>query len=169
MHMLSQRKYLQRGLRENPPRSTASDSAAFTQRDTNALTLLDASLMEALRLYSANPGPWPRHVPATGCQAGHFSNTPADTVVSASGYTLHRNSAVLPQPEEWRPERWLDAGVERRSEMMRWFRAFGSGTRIRIGRYFAIQSMFGHGWVRGLKAEEITEANCEKSSCCHLH
>lgn len=77
MHMLSQRKSLQRGLRENLPRSTAFDSAPFTQRDTNALLLFDASLIETLRLYSANPGPWPRRVPATGCQAGRLGAGPA--------------------------------------------------------------------------------------------
>ena len=38
MYMLSQRKPLQRALREELPRSTAFDSAAFTQRDINALS-----------------------------------------------------------------------------------------------------------------------------------
>lgn len=158
MHMLSQRKPLQRALRDELRHSTASESAPCTQRDINTLQLLNAILMQTLRLYSANPGPWPRGVPAAGCQVGPFPNIPADAVVSASSYTLHRNAAVFPQPEQWRLERWLDAGVERRSEMMmRWFWACGSGARVCIGRYFAIQSTFVRSWldrVQNFKAEE---------------
>ena len=72
MHVLSQRKPLQRALGKELRRSTAYDSAPFTHRDINALPLLDAMLMETLRLFSANPGPKPRGVPATGCQVGRL-------------------------------------------------------------------------------------------------
>lgn len=144
MHKLSQRKPLQRALREELCRLTASNPAGFTQRELHNLPLLDAVLMETLRLHSANPGPWPRRVPVTGCRLGPFHNIPAGTVVSTSSYSLHRNGEVFPQPEEWRPERWLDASVEKHSEMMRWFWAFGSGARMCIGRHFAVQSVFIH-------------------------
>ncbi len=144
MHKLSQREPLQRALREELCRSTASSPATFTQRELHNLPLLDAVLMETLRLHSANPGPWPRRVPVTGCRLGPYSNIPAGTVVSASSYSLHRNGEIFPRPEEWRPERWLDASAEKHSEMMRWFWAFGSGARMCLGRYFAIQSVFIH-------------------------
>ena len=143
MHELSQRRALQRALRQEL-HYIASDSVPFAQRDLDTLPLLDAILMETLRLYSANPGPWPRRVPAPGCRVGPFSNIPTGTIVSASSYTLHRNAAVFSQPEQWRPERWLDASVEKRSEMMRWFWAFGSGARMCLGKHFAVQSTFCH-------------------------
>ncbi len=136
-----------RALREELCRSTASSPATFTQRELHNLPLLDAVLMETLRLHSANPGSWPRRVPVTGCRLGPYSNIPAGTVVSASSYSLHRNGEIFPQPEEWRPKRWLDVSSEKHSEMMRWFWAFGSGARMCLGRYFAIQSVFIHAWI----------------------
>ena len=147
MHKLSQRKPLQRALREELCRSRTSNPTTFTQRELHNLPILDAVLMETLRLHSANPGPWPRRVRVTGCHLGPLSNIPAGTVVSASSYSLHRNGEVFPQPEEWRPERWMDASAKKHSEMMQWFWAFGSGARICIGRHFAIQSVFIHAWI----------------------
>ena len=143
MHNLSQHQPLQRALRDELRRSRASHPTTFPHREAlHNLPLLDAVLMETLRLHSSSPGPWPRRVPVTGssCRLGHFANIPAGTVVSASSYSLHRNGDVFPFPEEWRPERWMDASVQEHGEMMRWFWAFGSGARMCLGRHFAVQS-----------------------------
>ena len=145
MHNLSQHRPLQRALRDELRRSRASHPTTFPHREAlRNLPLLDAVLMETLRLHSSSPGPWPRRVPVTGssssCRLGDFANIPAGTVVSASSYSLHRNGDVFPFPEEWRPERWMDASVQQHGEMMRWFWAFGSGARMCLGRHFAVQS-----------------------------
>ncbi|KUJ15032.1 cytochrome P450 [Mollisia scopiformis] len=103
------------------------------------LPLLDAVLMETLRLYSANLGPWPRVAPSS-IRLGKFSNIPKGTIISASSYALHKNDKVFPCPEKWLPERWLDASETQRKEMMRWFWAFGSGSRMCIGSHLAIYS-----------------------------
>ena len=142
MHELSRRRPLQRSLKEEISKLPGPDSASLAHR-IDTLPLLDAILMETLRLHSANPGPWPRRTPASGCRIGDFSNIPANTIISASSYSLHRNPAVFPQPEEWLPERWLDATAENRKEMMRWFWAFGSGARLCLGSHFAVRSTFG--------------------------
>lgn len=43
--------------------STRNDSEeAFPFADIDRLPVLDAIVMESLRLYSSNPGPWPRKV-----------------------------------------------------------------------------------------------------------
>ena len=106
----------------------------------DSLKYLDAVVMETLRLYPAAPGPFPRVVPAKGTHLGNFTGIPAGTTVSASPYSLHRNPEVFPEPEKWVPERWLEANMERRLEMHRWFWAFGSGGRICIGNHLAIRS-----------------------------
>ena len=46
---------------------------------------------------------------------------------------------MFPEPEVWKPERWLNAGEEKEREMLRWFWTFGSGGRMCIGRHFAVQ------------------------------
>lgn len=139
MYELSQRPSWQSALRKELLESAAHDSVPVAHR-IDSLPLLDAIMMETMRLRSANPGPWPRRTPARGCRIGRFADIPSGTVVSASTYTLHRNAAVFPEPEQWRPERWLNASTEQRKEMMRWFWAFGSGARICTGNHFAIYS-----------------------------
>lgn len=141
MHELSQRQDLQRSLRKELYRCIGADPSALAH-GLDSLPLLDAIVMETLRRHSANPGPWPRRIPAPGFRVGTYPRSPADTVVSASSYTLHRNATVFPEPEDWRPERWLQASVEERKEMMRWFWAFGSGARMCIGNHFAFRGMY---------------------------
>ena len=140
MHELSRRKALQLSLRNELYQCVSTDPSQLADR-LDGLPLLDAIMKETLRLHSANPGPWPRRTPALRCRVGTYPGIPAGTVISASSYTLHRNAAVYPDPEDWRPERWLLASVEERKEMMRWFWAFGSGARMCIGNHFAFRGM----------------------------
>ncbi|KAF4624297.1 hypothetical protein G7Y89_g13876 [Cudoniella acicularis] len=140
LYELSQRQSLQRSLRAELKKHLNPNPETLVHHIDTCI-LLDAILKETLRLYSANPGPWPRVVPSE-IHVGHFSSIPAGTIISASSYALHRNSEVFPRPEEWRPERWLDASDTQRKEMMRWFWAFGSGSRMCIGSHLAIHSEF---------------------------
>ncbi|MCJ1375041.1 hypothetical protein MMC20_006275 [Loxospora ochrophaea] len=110
-------------------------------RSIDSLPLLHAILMETLRIHTAIPGGQPRITPAGVTTLGSFSNIPPDVRVSASGYTLHRNATVFPDPEAWKPERWLNASKEQKDEMLRWFWAFGSGGRMCVGSHFAIAEM----------------------------
>jgi hypothetical protein len=110
-------------------------------KSIDALPLLHAIIMETLRLHTPIPGLEPRITPAGGCSLAGYDNIPAKVRVSAMPYTLHRNAGVYPEPESWRPERWLKAGEMEMKEMMRWFWAFGSGGRMCIGSHLAIQEM----------------------------
>lgn len=140
LHELTQRPQLQRALRSELHQSAASNAGNVTHSDLEALPILDAVLKETMRLRTQGPGPWPRRVPAAGCRLGTFDNIPPGTVVSASGYTLHHNAAVFPNPEEFRPDRWLDADAEKLREMMRWYWPFGSGPYGCTGQHFAVRS-----------------------------
>ncbi|EPE27485.1 Cytochrome P450 [Glarea lozoyensis ATCC 20868] len=121
--------------------STPQNEKFPSPRDLDSLPILDAIITETLRLYSPNPGPWPRHHPTSSCQINGGYTIPARTTISASSYTLHRNDSVFPDPEEWKPERWLEASTEQRAGMMKWFWAFGSGTRMCIGSNLALLSL----------------------------
>ena len=117
----------------------------------DALPLLHALVYETLRLYAAAPGPQARVTPYPSCTLAGYANIPPGVRVSSNAHSLHRNKQVFPEPEKWKPERWLPAEKDdqerdveqgRRSrldEMMRWFWAFGSGARMCIGSHFAVQ------------------------------
>lgn len=102
------------------------------------LPLLDAVLQETLRIWTAVPGGQPRVTPSPSCTLVGYSGIPAGVRVQASAYALHRNPEVFPDPEEWKPERWLDAEPKQLAEMKRWFWAFSSGGRMCIGSNIAI-------------------------------
>lgn len=150
MHQLSQRPALQSLLRTelltlSPPILYPSFTTAHSlpsSRSLDTLPLLQATIMETLRLHAPIPGPQPRLTPPTPTFLANSPPLPAGVRVSANAHCLHRNSEVFPNPEEWRPERWLDAKKEVHDEMMRWFWAFGSGGRMCIGRHFAMQRKF---------------------------
>jgi hypothetical protein len=102
------------------------------------LPLLDALIMETLRLYPAVPGGQPRVTPAPSNSLGGFNGIPGGVVVQCSAHTVHRNEDVFPEPETWRPERWLEASPEQLTAMRRWFWAFGSGPSMCVGSNFAL-------------------------------
>jgi len=107
-------------------------------RAIDGLPLLDAVLQETLRRYPPAAGSEPRVTPAAGAQIGPY-HVPGGVRISCNQYSLHRNADVFPEPEAWKPERWLQATKEKKTEMMKWFWAFGSGPRMCLGVYFATQ------------------------------
>lgn len=105
-------------------------------KEIDALPILHAVVTETLRLYPAVPGGQPRVVPQP-CKLGDYSDIPAGTTVQSYAYSLHRTPEIFPDPEQWKPERWLDSSPEELATMKKWFWAFGSGSRMCIGSNFA--------------------------------
>ncbi|KAI9741288.1 MAG: hypothetical protein M1834_003005 [Cirrosporium novae-zelandiae] len=147
-HELSQRPASQIQLRQelltlSPPLFYSPDSSRELPdpKALDALPLLHAMLMETLRLHAAIPGIQPRITPQTPCRLAGYDNIPPNVRVQSSAYLLHRNPEIFPDPEQWKPERWLDAEPTQLQEMNRWFWAFGSGGRMCIGSNFAMNSM----------------------------
>ena len=148
-HELSLHPELQRQLRKEfltlsptlhyPSPSTTPELPSPQSLD--ALPLLHACLMETLRIHAAIPGPEPRITPAKPTSLAGSPPLPPGVRVSAQPYTLHRRADVFPDPEAWKPERWLEASEGQKAEMGRWFWAFGSGGRMCIGSNFAMQGM----------------------------
>jgi hypothetical protein len=122
--------------------ASETTAALPSPRIMDSLPLLEAIILETLRVHPAVPGSQPRVTPSATSRSpislGGYSNIPPGIRISAQAYSLHRNADVFPEPEVWRPERWLHASKEGKDEMMRWFWAFGSGGRMCIGNHFAM-------------------------------
>lgn len=109
-------------------------------KEIDALPLLNAIIMETLRLHAPIPGIQPRVTPAPSSTLVGYAGIPTNTRVNAQAYSLHRNPEVFPEPESWQPRRWLkEYNTPEIEEMRRWFWAFGSGGRMCVGSNFAIQ------------------------------
>lgn len=114
----------------------------------DAAPYLHAVLYETLRLHAAIPGPQPRTTPhvqggTTLGPNGEYPGIPGGLRISAQAWSLHRNADVFPEPESFKPGRWLveqDGKVEANAggDMNRWFWAFGSGGRMCVGSNLAI-------------------------------
>lgn len=154
---LSQRPQLQSSLRKellslSPPilypASPLHSGGSTTEdplpapRAVDTLQLLEAIVLETLRLHAPVGGSQPRTTPSSTPQSPTtilgYHNIPPGTRVSAQAYSLHRNPDVFPNPESWKPERWIEASADERNEMLRWFWAFGSGANMCLGNHLAM-------------------------------
>jgi len=97
------------------------------------LPYLDATVKEVLRLRPVVPVVG--RVLKRGTTLGGFT-MPAGTTVGACIYLAHRNPDVYPEPDQFRPERFL--GVQ--PDPVSWL-PFGGGIRRCIGAAFALYEM----------------------------
>lgn len=96
------------------------------------LPYLDAVVMEGLRCFPPIPMSLPRYVPAGGRSIDGFF-MPDGTTVSCQAYSVQKlDGAVFPEPEAFRPERWLE--TEGDAERKRLFFAFANGGRGCVGK-----------------------------------
>ncbi|KAF5525619.1 Cytochrome P450 monooxygenase BOT1 [Colletotrichum aenigma] len=98
------------------------------------IPLLEACIKEAMRISIPIRGRWPREVPNGGLNAhGHYLPEGYNICSSASFYC--NDATVFPEPEEFKPERWSDAGNAH--DMQRNLVVFSHGSRACIGQNFA--------------------------------
>lgn len=144
LYELSKRPEVQARLRDelltlDPPLFIPTDGENLvlpSVKSVDTLPYLEAVIMETLRLYPTVPGGQPRSVPKP-CRLGGYDGIPAGTTVQCYAYSLHRTPEIFPEPEQWKPKRWIESGEDQLRAMRRWFWAFGSGGRMCIGSNFA--------------------------------
>lgn len=117
-------------LREELDNALDSSEDIAPYEKVKHLTYLRACLDESLRIIPPVSHPLVRQTPPEGAMVlGDF--LPGGTTVSMSAYVAHRDPKAFPEPEEYRPERWLgEAGKELGPN----FVAFTTGPRGCIGR-----------------------------------
>ena len=151
MHNLSLQPSLQRELRRelellSQSIQEAREAKAFSVsslQDIDRLPLLDAIVKETMRLHPPTPGPQRRIVPPGGVTVDGFF-VPADTIIGTSQRTIHRNGEVFPDPDAWKPERWMRSVEEKEKgdlDPSKWWWGFGSGAMSCSGKDFALIGM----------------------------
>jgi cytochrome P450 len=103
-----------------------------TIADVPSLPFTDAVLKEAMRLY---PPAWALSRMAVEADSLGGYHAPAGTMVAMSQWVVHRDARHFPQPDAFRPERWLE-GLEQKLPRGAYF-PFGGGPRLCIGVAFA--------------------------------
>ncbi|KAM5350977.1 hypothetical protein ACJ41O_003700 [Fusarium nematophilum] len=100
------------------------------------LPYLDAVIKEALRIHPPMAIMLGRTVPKGGATIGGYY-MPGGTEVGINAWVLQRDPQVFPEPESWKPERWLTDDVDHLSRMKKSFFAFGGGQHICSGRHIS--------------------------------
>lgn len=96
------------------------------------LPYLRACLDETLRVYPPVAANLNRKTPPEGTTVlGQY--IPGGTIVSMSAYSSHRDPVIFHQPNEFRPERWLDCDTKAMKSI---FIPFSAGARACIGQNF---------------------------------
>jgi cytochrome P450 len=103
-----------------------------TAADLPRLIYADAVLTEAMRLYPPIPG-FGRQTTEPCTVAGY--RLPAGANVAVSPWVVHRDPRFFPEPDAFKPERWLD-GLSERLPRFAYF-PFAGGPRVCIGQGFA--------------------------------
>ncbi|KAH7201148.1 cytochrome P450 [Fusarium oxysporum] len=107
------------------------------RESTNHLPYMQAVLKEGLRIHPSVGLLLERHVPPEGATiCGR--HIPGGTVVGVNAWVTQHDPEVFPNPDQFEPERWLDASEEHVKMMDQSFFAFGAGTRTCIGRHIAV-------------------------------
>lgn len=109
-------------------------SSPISYKEANTLPYLGAVIREAMRLHPSVGLLMERHVPAGGVDI-HGHHLPEGTIVGINPWVTNRDASIFPDPDAFKPERWLDAGdVERKRMESVWELNFGGGSRKCIGR-----------------------------------
>jgi cytochrome P450 len=90
---------------------TGKISRPISDREARALPYLNAVIKEAMRLHSSVGLLLERHVPAGGATiCGKY--IPGGTIVGINPWVLQHDPTVYPDPDAFKPGRWLDATPE---------------------------------------------------------
>lgn len=114
--------------------------------DVPQLPVCRAVVKEVLRWRPVTAGGLPHMVTKDDIYEGFF--IPAETVVHANQWAIHRESALYPDPETYNPQRWLDPDFPTYREPLSEYpnlhnySSFGFGRRICPGQHIAEKNLY---------------------------
>lgn len=136
-----------------------SDPIAY-EESRQLLPYVGACIKESLRLHPPAPNLFARVVPAPG-KVIDGVHVPAGTEVTSVSFIVQRDPTLYaPDPEVYRPGRWLEADAEKVSEMDSAQFVFGIGPRVCLGKDIAIMEL----WK--LIPEVSEQTHTKAGNCC---
>jgi len=111
-----------------------------THKDIDSLPLVQAAILETLRLATVAPLSIPHKTTTDTSLAG--KNIPKNTMVILNLYSIHHNEDDWENPNEFKPERWLNVDGSLKPEKEFSFVPFSTGTRSCIGEKMARMELF---------------------------
>ncbi|OAP61255.1 hypothetical protein AYL99_03456 [Fonsecaea erecta] len=118
-------------LREEVDGALDEDEVVAPYDKVKHLPFLRACIDESMRLMPPTSAALMRRTPPEGAQImGEW--IPGDTSVSMTIYGAHHDANIFPNPNEFQPQRWMDA--EERKRMEPYYIPFTTGGRACIGR-----------------------------------
>ena len=111
------------------------DPTRLDMKATQHSDYLDAVIKETMRLWPMIPGPLERHL-GKSIEVNSLV-VPPGVIASTSALSSGRNSDVYPEPNEWLPERWLQASERMKLNLT----PFGYGSRICPGSNLALTEL----------------------------
>ncbi|RHZ67349.1 cytochrome P450 [Aspergillus thermomutatus] len=130
-------KKLQDELRSNV---LPTPSSTTTWAELEKLPYLNAVINESLRLSYGLVMRLPRIAPTETLKYKDYA-IPPGTPVSMSAYFVHRDPSIFPDPQIFRPERWMEA-ADQPDRLTKYLVAFNRGTRICLGMNLAYIELF---------------------------
>lgn len=122
-------------------RSTFSDVEGIVHGpELQGCKYLRACVEEALRMSPGVPGYLVRESPRDGTIDGHL--VPAGTQIGVPGWTMHRDPDVFPDPQVFKPERWLTSSAAELARMRAVHFPFSFGPRSCIGKNLAYNTIY---------------------------
>jgi cytochrome P450 len=114
----------------------AFGSGAATPAELCALPYLNAVIRETMRLYP--PAYAVGREVVQPFELGGYELRSGDQIL-ISQFAMHRDPRFFPQPEAFKPERWLEPGIESLPRFA--YFPFGGGPRVCIGNHFAMMEI----------------------------
>lgn len=111
------------------------DADAMDMKQTMDLDFLDCVIRETMRMYPMIPGPLERFLGKEITVAG--LTVPVGVVASTAACDQGRLEDVYPEPDKWKPERWLEADDRMK---LNWT-PFGYGSRACPGSNLAMTEL----------------------------
>ncbi|KAI1772662.1 cytochrome P450 [Hypoxylon cercidicola] len=117
-------------------------SKVATWKESIALPYLNACFKEAGRIHPPFGLHLERIVPPEGLEVCG-KTLPAGTIVGMNAWVVHRDPEVFgPDPDAWRPERWLEGDKEHIKRMDASLLTFGAGHRTCLGKHISYLEIF---------------------------